>query len=204
VTGVGGLDAAAVGALRRAGFAALVDGRSLSPAELARAAGLTEETAGAVMAGLVAAGRATVTAGGRLDGIAGLTLRPTRHAIERPGGRLRTWCAFDAVAIPAALGWTAEAVTTCGGCGAGLRVPLENGVPRGDAWGWLPPSDCAHVLDDFCAAADLYCDRAHLDAWRSAAADPPGEPHPVAALADLGREAWADCRPAARGGPVTR
>ena len=76
-----------------------------------------------------------------------------------------------------------------------MRVELDEGVPRGHVWGWLPPSDCEHVLRDFCAAADLYCDRAHLDAWRAAAGDPPGEPHPVAALADLGRTGWAGCLP---------
>ena len=201
-------------ALRRAGFAAVLAGRSPSFSELAAEAGISEEATREVLAELVMAGRATMTADGCLDGIAGLTLRPTRHAIEwagsvspsgkptvsvgnalGPGGRRATWCAFDAVAIPAALGRTATAVTTCGGCGADLRVPLDAGVPAGDAWGWLPPTDCQHVLRDFCAAADLYCDRAHLDAWRAAAGASPGQPHPVAALADLGREAWADCLP---------
>jgi hypothetical protein len=108
---------------------------------------------------------------------------------------LQTWCAFDALAIPAALGWTATALTTCGSCGADLAVALEDGEPAGEAWGWLPPGDCEHVLRDFCSSADLFCDRSHLDAWRAAAGDPPGEPHPVAALADLGRTAWADCLP---------
>lgn len=65
------------------------------------------------------------------------------------------------MAIPAALGWTADAVTTCASCCADLRVPLTDGEPSGEAWGWLPP----------------------------------GEPHPVTALADLGRTAWAGCLP---------
>ena len=183
----------AEGALRKAGFAALRKGAPPTLGELAAAAGIDETEARAALRRLVGAGRATVAADGRLDGIAGITMRPTRHAIEWAGGRLQTWCAFDAVAIPAALGWTAGAVTTCGGCGGPLRVALHAGVPRSTAWGWLPPRDCEHVLDDFCAAADLYCDRAHLDRWHRAAANPPGEAHPVAALADLGREAWADC-----------
>ena len=185
-------------AVRRAGFAALLDGRPSTIPGLAVAAGVSDRPAVvAAVAALVAAGRATTTADGRVDGIAGLTARPTRHAIERPGApRLQTWCAFDAVAIPAALGWTADAVTTCGSCRADLRVPLVDGEPLGDAWGWLPPGDCEHVLRDFCAAADLFCDRAHLDAWRAAAGHPPGEPHPAPDLADLGRTAWADCLPA--------
>jgi hypothetical protein len=199
-------------AVRRAGFAALLDGRQPTLGDLARAAGVPDEAAVAgVVAALVARGRATKTPDGRLDGIAGLTGRPTRHSIERAGtepggggvspGKVHTWCAFDAVAIPAALGWTATAVTTCGSCGADLRVPLEEGVPSGDAWGWLPPGDCEHVLRDFCAAADLFCHRAHLDAWQTAAGDSPGEPQPVAHLADLGRTSWADCLPPTAGSP---
>jgi hypothetical protein len=124
-------------------------------------------------------------------------------AVELPAGpgasflaRISTWCAFDAIAIPAALGWCATAVTTCGFCGAELRVAIVDGVPDGDAWGWLPPGECEHVLRDFCATADLFCDRAHLDLWR-AAEDPPGEPRPVIDLAELGRAAWEDCLPPA-------
>lgn len=183
-------------AVRRAGFVALLEGRPLTVLELVAASGLPEDVVAATIGTLVAAGRATVAPDGRLDGIAGLTRRPTRHAIARPAGRrLHTWCAFDAVAIPAALGWTATALTTCGACGADLAVAVADGEPVGEAWGWLPPGDCEHVLRDFCSSADLFCDRSHLDAWRSAAGDPPGERHPLAALADLGRTAWADCLP---------
>lgn len=186
-------------AVRRAGFAALLDGRGLTLDELAGAAGVSREVAAEVAGALVAAGRATMTDDGRLDGIAGLTTRPTRHAIESPGpGRIPTWCAYDAVAVPAALGWTATAVTTCGSCGADLRVALDGGVPSGDAWGWLPPGECEHVLRDFSASAELFCSQAHLDAWRRAAGDPPGEAHPVSDLAELGRDAWADCLPPSR------
>ena len=196
---LGAVDDAVETAVRRAGFAALLDGRPSTIPELAAGAGVSDDPAVALaVAALVQAGRATTNPAGRVDGIAGLTARPTPHAIERPGGpRLQTWCGFDAVAIPAALGWTATAVTMCGACRADLRVTLTDGEPSGNAWGWLPPGDCEHVLRDFCSAADLFCDRAHLDAWRTAAGHPPGEPHPVADLADLGRTAWADCLPPA-------
>lgn len=192
----GGAAARTEVAVRRAGFAALLEGRSLTVAELAAAAGAPGDAVAMTVAAFVAAGRATLTPDGRVDGIAGLTRRPTRHAIARPGDpRLQTWCAFDAVAIPAALGWTATALAICGACGADLAVALEDGEPVGEAWGWLPPGECEHVLRDFCSSADLFCDRSHLDAWRAAAGNPAGEPHPVAALAELGRSAWDDCLP---------
>jgi hypothetical protein len=190
-------------AVRRAGFAALLEGRAPTVAALAAAANAAEPAVATIVGRLVESGRATLTPDGKVDGIAGLTRRPTRHAIVRvSAGReapaLTTWCAYDAVAIPAALGWTATAVTTCGACEANLTVTLRDGRPSGDAWGWLPPGECEHVLRDFCASAALFCDRSHLDAWHAAAGRPPGEPHPVAALADLGRTAWADCLPPPR------
>jgi hypothetical protein len=191
-------DPALEAAVRREGFAALLGGRALTLLELAEAAGVGDEVAEAVVSALVRSGRATLTPDGRLDGIAGVTARPSRHAIERPGREpIRTWCAFDAVAIPAALGWTATAATTCGRCGCATRVEIEDGVPAGAAWVWLPPADCEHVLRDFCAAADLYCSREHLDAWRAGAGDPPGEGRPVAELVELARTGWADCDPPA-------
>lgn len=67
----------------------------------------------------------------------------------------------------------------------------------GDLWGWMPPTDCDYVLHDFCTAADLFCNRAHLDAWRAAAGDPPGRPVPVEELAETARTAWEDCVPTA-------
>jgi hypothetical protein len=187
------VNAGAEVAVRRAGFAALLAGRALTVPELAVAAAVPEAVAAAATGRLVAAGRATVTPDGRVDGIAGLTLRATRHSIARVGApQLQTWCAFDAVAIPAALVWSATALTTCTACGAALAVLLEDGLPAGQAWGWLPPGECAHVLREFCASADLFCDRSHLDSWRASAGNPPGEPQPVTALADLGRAAWAE------------
>jgi alkylmercury lyase len=189
------LDPGVVTALRRAGFSAIRGGEPVTMGELATLAGVGRKDAIVVAAALVERGTATVDGRGRLDGIAGLTLRPSRHGIEKDGERLHTWCAFDAVGIPAALGWTAAAVTHCGHCGAELRVSLETGVPAvaPERWGWLPPAECEHVLRDFCIAADLYCSRQHLDAWQVGAGDPPGRAVPLQELAETGRQAWADC-----------
>jgi hypothetical protein len=182
--------------VRRAGFAALLVGRAPTFAELAGAVGAAEGEVAAAIAALVRAGRATLDAVGRVDGIAGLTRRLTRHSIIRSNRpSLQAWCGFDAVAISAALDWTATAATTCGACRAALTVEFDRGEPIGDAWAWLPPDNCEHVLRDFCSAADLFCDRSHLESWRTSVGHPPGEPHSVSALAALGRKAWADCLP---------
>lgn len=52
---------------------------------------------------------------GRIVGLAGLTVRPTRHLIHLPQGRRWTWCAFDAVGIIAAVGSGNIASTGPGG-----------------------------------------------------------------------------------------
>lgn len=77
----------------------------------------------------VRAGRLEIDAADRLVGVHGLVARETPHRIEHAGGVVHTWCAFDAIGIPAALGIDATAVTTCPACGAELRVTLRNGVP---------------------------------------------------------------------------
>src|SRR5581483_5403579 len=83
-----------------AGFAALWHGRAVSPEALLP--GRAGE-AGRVLAELVGQGRAEVDGAGRVVGVHGLTLRPTRHRFVHRGRPHFTWCAFDAVGIPAAL-----------------------------------------------------------------------------------------------------
>src|SRR4051794_24040236 len=63
-----------------------------------------------------------------LLGIHGLTLRSTVHRIERPDRSVvHTWCALDAIGIPAALQSNATAVTECPTCQTTLRVELAEG-----------------------------------------------------------------------------
>ncbi len=175
--------------LAAAGFAELWHGRQPSPGDLLPGRG---EAAAAVIEGLVAAGRAE-TDGGHLVGVHGLTLIPSRHRIEHAGRDHHTWCAFDAIGIPAALGLDATAHTDCPTCRRRLAVPIRAGVPGG-APGvalWLPTAAGSHLRDEFCASADLYCTIEHLDAKidRNAVAGA------VASLTDaaaLGRDTWAD------------
>ena len=77
------------------GFAALWRGARPLVAELA-----DDDT---IVAALVAVGRAEVD-DGRLVGAHGVVGRPTAHRIEHAGGVVHTWCALDAIGIPAALG----------------------------------------------------------------------------------------------------
>jgi alkylmercury lyase len=160
----------------RLGFAALWRGEAMVLPDLT------------VARHLVARGRAEVDDEGRLVGIHGLTLRPTRHRFVTSERSYQTWCAFDAVGIPAAMGVHATAYTDCPACGQALTVtPDEPSVVL-----WLPGGTCDNLMVDFCARADLYCNREHLDRVR---AGDDGQALTLTEAAALGRQTWADVAP---------
>lgn len=177
-------------AVATSGFKLLWEGAPVTPARLLassprRAAALVDE--------LAAAGRAETDDQGRLIGIHGLTLRATRNSFEHTRVVRHTWCAFDSLGIPAALGLDARARTTCPTCGAAVTVSLNKGqVAPSDVVLWLPaPKTTQHLMNDFCATADLYCSIAHLTVGLGT--DPtPGRAATLAEAADLGRATWAD------------
>ena len=183
-------------AIQRAGLAAIHSGQHLTPIELGVAANVDPMRAQAIIEDLLGRQAATVT-DGRVDGIAGLTTRPTKHTLTIDGHERHTWCAFDAVGIPAALGLDAIVATPCGYCSEPIDLRFQAGrTGPAESWGWLPALDrCSNqLIDEFCSAADLFCSRGHLDQWHSAAGSPAGEPHALAELVEIGRAVWDHCR----------
>ena len=154
---------------------------------------ITELTTNLAMLGaLKAAGSIELDDAGILVGAHGLTARATAHRIEHAGGSVHTWCALDAIGIPAALTLTATAVTVCPHCGNDLRVMLEAGRAhaQADVSLWLPGGPCSHLVEDFCRHANLYCSRDHLTAV--VPPDRPGRAVDVAEAAAIGRLTWRD------------
>jgi alkylmercury lyase len=171
------------------GFAALWNGQATRPDELVP--GRPRDVRQA-MTELVQRGRAEVDDQGRLVGIHGLTLRPSRHNFVHAGRTHSTWCAFDCIGIPAALGINAEAHTRCPACDQSLQVSTRSGRPEpSEVVLWVPSSDVGNLMADFCAAADLYCKREHLE-QRVQTTTETGEVFDVATAAELGRTTWAD------------
>jgi hypothetical protein len=176
-----------------AGFHALWDGSTPTLCELNGGDGgaaLDE-----AVAHLQARGRIEVAPDGRLLAVHGLSRRPTRHRIEHRGGSVNTWCALDAIGIPAALGIDARAVTTCPSCNRELIVTLASGsaVPLVGVVLWYPEAADAweHLVDQFCSGANLFCNLDHLQD-RMGTEGAGGAIMTVEEVAEIGREAWAD------------
>jgi hypothetical protein len=173
-----------------AGFAALWHGRARDPEELLPARRhLAMQTA----RDLARLGRAELDGDGRLVGVHGLTLRRTRHSFEHDGRVHHTWCAFDSVGIPAALGLDATAATDCPTCVAPIVVEVRGGRVDGDGEVlWLPtPQATSHLMNEFCASADLYCTIEHLEE-RVGVDSGSGRAVTLADAAALGAETWSD------------
>lgn len=114
--------------------------------------------------------------------------RPTAHRIEHAGGSVHTWCALDAVGIPAALGIDATAATSCPACGAELTLLLRSGAPvGGECRLWIPSGECAHLVEDFCRHANLFCTAEHMSARLPQLA---GRSVTVTEAASIGRTVW--------------
>ncbi|HEY6416931.1 MAG TPA: organomercurial lyase [Acidimicrobiales bacterium] len=166
------------------GFVALWRGERLNVADL------TDDTA--AVEALVQAGRLEIDDHGVVVGVHGLAARPTAHRVEHADGVVHTWCALDAIGIPAALALDAAALTTCPACGTALRVTLDGGVPAvdEDMRLWLPGGQCTHLVEDFCRHANLYCTADHVAS--KVAPGTPGSAVTVADAAGIGRVEWAD------------
>ena len=174
--------------LATTGFVSLWHGRPVSASEPQAGPSL----ATSLLETQAAAGRLELDELGDLVGIHGLTLRPTRHHIEHAGQRHYTWCAFDSIGIPAALQITASAHTDCPTCHQELVVEIVRGEPsRTDTVLWLPASSGKHLMNDFCASADLYCSAEHLHDRIDVHATT-GSVTTLADAATLGRDVWSD------------
>jgi alkylmercury lyase len=132
--------------------------------------------------------------GDHLVGAHGLTRRTTSHTLTIDDRTLHTWCAYDAIAIPIALGITARASTKCPTCRTTLVIDIHDGaLPNQTAVVlWMPSGPCDNVIKDFCSQANLFCAPGHLATWRATMNHPPGEPLTLADIPALARRAWAD------------
>jgi alkylmercury lyase len=175
-----------------AAFEELRHGRAAKPLALAATVGMTKQAVVQLLRALAANEQVELDDRGTVIGSRGLTLTPTVHRLVLAGVPLHTWCAFDSIAIPAALTADAQIDTACGDCSRSLHVDVDGGEPRAEAeWVvWLPAGNCRNLRADFCAFANLFCSSGHVDRWRARAADPTGDRLDIGAAARLGRHLW--------------
>jgi hypothetical protein len=182
--------ARAVRSIALLGFRALWSGQSVTLTDLLGkdGAALTEATEH-----LRLRGRIELSTDGHLLAVHGLSLRPTPHQIEHDHGVINTWCALDAIGIPAALGIDACAGTKCPTCQRRLAVRLSAGNPQPlpGAVLWYPEVACGHLIEDFCSGANVFCTIEHLER-RPGGGLGTGSIMTIDDVAEIGREVWAD------------
>jgi alkylmercury lyase len=177
--------------VRAAAFRKMIAEGSAVVTDLAPALGMSAERARRGARALVDNGY-LVLDGDRVVGVAGLSTVPTRHRMELPEHSWHTWCAYDAIGIPAAVGVDAVAHTSCPHCDRAVVVSITGGRPPAGSplRGWLPDTSGTNLIRQFCPLANLFCDATHLAAWRRAAACPAGQEASLEDLAARGVDHW--------------
>ena len=185
-----GVNDTAIEALRWAAFDRLRNGRRASPSDLADDLGSTVDAVNDALAAQAAIGRVELDDNGAVVGAHGLTLVPTRHTMNVGGAELHTWCALDAIGIPASADNDAQVTTSCGWCEQPIAVAMLGGEPadEGSIVLWLPTGPCDNLRQQFCPNANLFCSREHLERWRAQAEHPDGRVLTVSETAELGRQ----------------
>jgi hypothetical protein len=154
-----------VSALRSAGFRLLLDeGRPIEITQWAVAAGLDEDTVTEALESH--AGRVQLDDSGRLLGIAGLTVEPSRHELDIAGKKRWTWCALDAVGILGALQATGSVSSTDPRTGEAVQIGFIDGHPRGDATIFiLGGYDGGNVREEWCPLVNFFTNQEDAEAW---------------------------------------
>src|SRR5438093_12387020 len=150
--------------LREIAFAAiLTEARGVTIAELEALAG---GHPGPMVEVLSSRGRIDRDDDGRVSGSAGLSLTEGPHRLRIDGRDYRTWCAYDAIGIPAALGVAAHIETACGICPRRIELAMVDGRPtrNGPELLWLA-AESEDLRAEFCTSTVILCGREHAAEW---------------------------------------
>jgi len=189
----------APGILREVAFGLLLrDRRPIEIDDLAVAAGMAAEPVCEAVTRLAKGGWLDLDDAGRVAGSAGLSLATGPHALAIGGAAFRTWCAYDALGIAAALRADALVETTCGRCNTAITLRFRNGQPdrSGPERLWLADAG-GELWGSFCTPTVLLCGEEHGADWAEAQGGR-GRLLDLTAGARLGGEAWAGCASAAK------
>lgn len=113
--------------IQNAAFQAIFNGKPLKADEVALLTGLNPLMIQESVAGLLSRGLIVLDNSGTIVGSHGLSLIPTQHHLHINGRDLFTWCALDAIGIPAALGVEAKIESACHQCSTSIHIEVAAG-----------------------------------------------------------------------------
>jgi alkylmercury lyase len=116
---------------------------------------------------------------GRVVGIGGLTLEPTRHRLTVDDRTLYTWCAFDTLFAPEILGRPVAVDSNCPTSDTPIRLTVtSDGVEHPDPEDAVlsfvtPDADacCADIRGSFCRHVNFFASRQAALDWPEAVGD---------------------------------
>lgn len=154
-------------AVRSAGFRLLLeDGRPIDREEWAAAAETDIGALNTILEGTETKGRVALDTEGRLVGIAGLTIEPTRHEVEIDGTTRWTWCALDAIGILGALEADGIVLSRDPRRGNEVRIAFTDGKPDDDATLFiLGGYDGANAVEEWCPLVNFFSSRQDAEEW---------------------------------------
>jgi alkylmercury lyase len=134
-----------------AALRAILAGEAMDSGRLSAVTGLNRERVDSLLEGLTRRGLMVVEErSGRVVGSWGLTAAPTVHRLQMRERELYTWCAADAIGIPAALSENALVASSCHHCGRPLHIRIVDGRIGSsrppDVRIWVAPSQEGHSV----------------------------------------------------------
>lgn len=129
-------------------FRSILNGYAPTPGELAGMTPLAPSEARELIDSMIDEGRLRLDqARERIVGAGGLSLEPARQSLTIGARTFGTWCALDAVGIPAGLGVDAIVEATCDDTGEPVRIEITAGRITGQSpdtlWISLVPASVA-------------------------------------------------------------
>lgn len=178
--------------IQTAAFALLLDhGEPITNDQLADATDLTTSDVADLLADFDTVGRARFDDNGRVVGIAGLSIEPTRHRLDIGDTTRWTWCALDAIGILGALRRDATYTTQVPDTDDELTVTFTTDGPAATdtvvfmAGGYGNDS----VVDTWCPTVNLFANADAATTWANAHAIN-GQPIAVTDLAADAAAIW--------------
>ena len=157
--------------VQAAAFAMLLeDGRPVTGGQIAARAGIDPAEVTDLLADFDSVGRVRFDDEGRVVGIAGLSILPSRHRLDLDDATRWTWCALDAVGILGALRRDATFTTQVPDSDRELTLTFTpDGAAPTDAVIFIADGyGSDSVVDTWCPTVNLFADAVEADTWAKA------------------------------------